>query len=374
MPSGSRRVVGMSTSPPEPAGALRIGRVAGVPVFLDRTWLLLAAFFAYSGFQSGRSQGTAVAVAYAVWLVVTIFTAVIGHEVGHALTARALGFRVHQVVATLWGGHTSYDATGSTPGRSALVALSGPAVNVGLSVAGFGVAVSSSGLVSAFAEYFGLLNALLAVFNLLPGLPLDGGAAVQSLVWAATGRRDRGLLVAGWIGRLVAAVVVGIGALPVLLGGTPDIFRIGIALFMAWILWSGATAAIRRAGFERVIETVRVADVAERAVVLPASTPLGVARTSPDLVVCLDERSVPTLVLRSVPPSVPDTTTIGAVVTRVPDENVVEIAPEDGIGPVLRAMSATGVGVVVVTRGGQVWGLVGAAAVDAAAKRSRTRT
>ena len=143
---------------------------------------------------------------------------------------------------------------------------------------------------------------------------------------------------------------------------------------MAWILWSGATAAIRRAGFERVLDTVRVADAAERVVVLPASTPLGVARTSPDLVVSLDERSVPTLVLRGVPPTIPDTTTIGAVLTRVPDDNVVEAAPEDGIGPVLRAMSATGVGVVVVTRGGQAWGLVGAAAVDAAAKRAGSRT
>ncbi len=143
---------------------------------------------------------------------------------------------------------------------------------------------------------------------------------------------------------------------------------------MAWILWTGATAAIRRAGFERVLDTVRVADAAERAVLLPSSTPLGVARTSPDLVVCLDERGLPTLVLRGVPPSVPDTTAVGAVVTRVPDDNVVEVAPEAGIGPVLRAMSATGVGVVVVTRGGEVWGLVGAAAVDAAAKRARTRT
>ncbi|QIM20875.1 hypothetical protein G7075_06575 [Phycicoccus sp. HDW14] len=213
----------MSTSPPAPTGALRIGRVAGVPVYLDRTWLLLAALFAFTGFQAGQGRGTGVAVAFAVGNVVSIFVAVVGHEVGHALTARGLGFRVHQVVATVWGGHTSFDGTGATPGRSALVALSGPFVNVVLAVAGFAVDVAASGLTSDFAWYFGYLNAALAVFNLLPGLPLDGGAAVQSLVWAVTGRRDLGLLVAGWIGRAVAVVVLVLFAgLPLLRGTAPS--------------------------------------------------------------------------------------------------------------------------------------------------------
>ncbi len=365
----------MSTSPPAPTGALRIGSVAGVPVYLDRTWLLLAALFAYTGFQAGQGRGTDVAIGFAVWNVVSIFVAVVGHEVGHALSARGLGFRVHQVVATVWGGHTSFDGTGATPGRSAVVALAGPAVNVGLSVAGFAVYAASGGLTADFAWYFGFLNALLAAFNLLPGLPLDGGAAVQSLVWAVTGRRDLGLLVAGWLGRVVAVVVlVAFVGFPLLQDGRPDLFNVVIGLAMSWILWTGATAAVRRAGLERVLDTVRVGDAAERAVVLPAETPLALARTNPDLVLCLDERSAPTLVLRSVPPSVPDSTPIGAVVTRLPDDNVVEARPEDGIGAVLQAMSATGVGVVVVTTNGRPWGLVGGEGVDAAAKRVRART
>ncbi|MBM6399622.1 site-2 protease family protein [Phycicoccus sonneratiae] len=365
----------MSTSPPAPTGALRIGRVAGVPVYLDRTWLLLAALFAYTGFQAGQWRGTGTGVAFAVGNVVSIFVAVIGHEVGHALSARGLGFRVHQVVATVWGGHTSFDGTGATPGRSAVVALAGPLVNVGLAVVGFVVAVTAGGLTADFAGYFGYLNAALAVFNLLPGLPLDGGAAVQSLVWALSGRRDLGMLVAGWIGRAVAVVVLVLfTAVPLLRGDRADLWTVAIGLLMAWILWTGATGAIRRAGLERVLDTVRVGDAAERAVVLPADTPLSVARTSPDLVVCLDERGVPSLVLRAVSPSVPDTTPLGAVVTRIPDENVVETGPDAGIGAVLRAMSATGVGVVVVTLGGAPWGLVAGEGVDAAAKRVRART
>ncbi len=375
MPSGSRRVVGMSTSPPAPVGALRIGRVATVPVYLDRTWLILGALVAFQGYRAGLVRGSGFAVAYAAWLVVSILVAVLGHEVGHALAARRLGFRVHQVVATVWGGHTSYDATGATPGRTALVALAGPLVNAVLAVAGLSLGWSDDGDLGQFAWSFGLLNALLAGFNLLPGLPLDGGAALQSLIWGLTGRRDLGLAVAGWVGRLVAiGIVVWFVVWPLATGGQPQLFDVLIGLVMAWVLWSGATAALRRGAVERVLATVRVGDVAERAVVLPAETPLAVARANPDLVLCRDERLAPSLVLRSVPPAVPETTPIGALVTRLPDDNLVEASPRDDVGAVLRAMSATGVGVVVVTVGGEPWGLVASQALDAAAKRSRGRT
>lgn len=110
----------MSTSPQAPKGALRIGRAAGVPIYLDRTWLFLAAFIAFTGYQTGAVNGQGFALAYAAWLVVVILVAVLGHEIGHAAVARMLRFRVHRIVATLWGGHTTYDGTGATPGRAGL--------------------------------------------------------------------------------------------------------------------------------------------------------------------------------------------------------------------------------------------------------------
>ena len=83
----------MSEQPRPPSGAVRLGRVAGVPVYLDRTWLLLAAFIAWTGWQAGRDLGTGTALAYAGWLVLGILLAVLGHEVAHAVSARLLGFR-----------------------------------------------------------------------------------------------------------------------------------------------------------------------------------------------------------------------------------------------------------------------------------------
>ena len=137
MPGSSRRVRAMSDEQP-PAGTLRLARVAGVPVYLDRTWLLLGAFVAWTGWQSGQNlgDGTTTAVAFAVWMVVGILVAVLGHEIAHAVAARLLGFRVHRIVATLWGGHTAYDGTGTTAGRAAVVAVAGPLANLAFAALG----------------------------------------------------------------------------------------------------------------------------------------------------------------------------------------------------------------------------------------------
>jgi Zn-dependent protease len=364
----------MSVESRPPAGALRLARVAGVPVYLDRTWLLLAAFIAWTGWQAGRDLGTATALAYALWLVVGMLVAVLGHEVAHALAARLLGFRVHRIVATLWGGHTAYDGTGTTPGRAALVAVSGPAANVVLAAGGALAMTLLPWPYSEFAWSFVILNGLLAAFNLLPGLPLDGGQLVESLVWSVSGRRDLGLVVAGWCGRALAVgVVVWFGAVP-LAQGDPDLVNLLIAGALAWILWSGATAAIRRAPLERLLLRVRPEDVIEPVAVVPAQTPVGDLVHLGRRVVALDERNLPTLLLPAPSDSTPDvatlppTTRLASVVVRLPDDCVVELAPGADVEPVLRAMATTGWGVVVVTTGGAVRGVVTSERLNAVAE------
>jgi Zn-dependent protease len=363
----------MSDESRSPAGAVRLGRVAGVPVYLDRTWLVLAGFIAWTGWQAGRDLGRGTAVAYAAWLVAGILVAVLGHEVAHAVAGRLLGFRVHRIVATLWGGHTAYDGTGTTPGRAAVIAVSGPLANLGL--AGLG-ALAMSVLPwpwSEFAWSFVVLNGLLAVFNLLPGLPLDGGQLVESLVWSVTGRRDRGMAVAGWCGRVLAALlVVGFVLLP-LSRGTLDTLDALLAGVMAWILWSGATAAIRRAPFERMLARVRPEDVTDPVLVVPATTPVGTLVGTDRRVVALDERGLPTLVLPAPGPGVPvlstldPATRLSSLVVRIPDDCVVDLPPGSTTEPVLRAMATTGQPLVVVTSAGAVVGVVTSQRLNAVA-------
>ena len=363
----------MSVPPRPPAGAVRLGQVAGVPVYLDRTWLFLAAFIAWTGWQAGRDLGTGGALAYAAWLVLGILIAVLGHEVAHALSARLLGFRVHRIVATLWGGHTAYDGTGTTPGRAAVIAVSGPVANLVLAGVGAVAMVVLPWPASQFGWSFVVLNMLLAGFNLLPGLPLDGGQLVESLVWSVTGRRDLGLVVAGWCGRLLAiGLVLWFVALP-LARGTPDVLDAVLAGVMAWILWSGATAAIRRGPYERLLARIRPEDVLDPVAVVPATTPIGELAGLGRRIVALDERGLPTLVLPEPSGDTPDLglldpgTRLASLVVRIPDACVVDLPPGSSTEPVLRAMATTGQPLVVVTSAGQVQGVVTSERLNAVA-------
>jgi Zn-dependent protease len=357
-----------------PAGALRLARVAGVPVYLDRTWLFLGAFVAWTGWQNASDLGTGGALAAAAFMVVGILVAVLGHEIAHAVAARLLGFRVHRIVATLWGGHTAYDATGSTPGRTAVIAGAGPVANLALAVVGSAMAAILPWPASRFAWLFMFLNLLLAGFNLLPGLPLDGGQLVQSLVWGVSGRRDLGLVVAGWCGRALAVGVALWYVVKPIAEGTTDYFGIGLGLVMAWILWSGATAALKRAPLERLLLRVRPEDVMDPVVVVPALTPVGELVGIGRRVVALDERGIPTLLLPEPSETSPDiatlppTTRLASLVVKVPDACVVELAPGDDAEPVLRAMATTGWGVVVVTSAGTVRGIVTSERLNAVAE------
>lgn len=360
-----------------PTGALRLARVAGVPVYLDRTWLILGAFVAWTGWQNGQNLGGGVATtaAYAVWMVVAIFVAVLGHEIAHAVSARLLGFRVHRIVATLWGGHTAYDGTGSTPGRAAVIAVSGPLTNAALAVLGWVVLQGLPYPASEFAWAFVLLNGLLAGFNLLPGLPLDGGQLVHSLVWAVSGRRDVGLVVAGWCGRVLAVgLALWFVARP-LAEGDGDLFGIGLMLVLSWILWSGASGALRRVPLERLLLRLRPEDVLDAVVVVPALTPVGELAGIRERVLALDERGLPTLLLPEPSENTPDiatlppSTRLASLVVKVPDACVVDLAPGSDAEPLLRAMASTGWGVVVVTSGGAVRGLVTSERLNAVAER-----
>jgi hypothetical protein len=103
----------------------------------------------------------------------------------------------------------------------------------------------ASGLAGNVLAYLAVANVLLAIFNVLPGIPMDGGKVLESIVWGATGNRNKGTLVAAWVGRFVAiAVVVYSLANPILQGRTPGLIDVVVALMVFSILWPAASSAI----------------------------------------------------------------------------------------------------------------------------------
>ena len=353
---------------------LPLGRFLGAPIYLAPSWFVIALIVVVIFSPTvERSAGVApplsylVAALYAVLLLISVLI----HEFAHAAAASALGLPVHAIVANLWGGHTQYGDESPTPGRSAFVAVAGPLANVVLTVVG--LAALFAGLAPRGGVAYPLLialvfsNGFVAAFNLAPGLPLDGGRVVESLVWAVSGRRSTGTVVAGWCGRLVALAVVGWMVIrPLLLGVVPDLFTLAWTLMIAVLLWQGASSAIALARIRTRADRLRLVEHVQPATALHADDTtwmeLDPRRTGP--LVALDDAGRPVGVadpstLASVlgAPSRPRPGTPLRAVVTVLDPVVVLPLEADG-EHVLQVLAATPAHVyVVVDRSGAVVGL-----------------
>lgn len=275
----------MSSRARHPEG-WQVGRLAGVPVVLARSWFVAAAvivlFFGptVTRLVPGVSSTTAYAVAfgYALLLLVSVLV----HELAHALAARATGLPATRIVITLWGGHTQFEAESSTPGRSFLVAVVGPLSNALLAVpAGLAAAALPRGSLLTLTLFaVAITNAFVAAFNLVPGLPLDGGRLLEALVWRVTGNRHTGTVVAGWGGRLAAVALVLWAVSPVLRGEQPSLLRVVWAALLGALLWSGAGQAIRSGTLRRRAPQADVDRLALPVSRVPASASLAEAVTA----------------------------------------------------------------------------------------------
>ncbi|GAB7189542.1 hypothetical protein NUM3379_02480 [Kineococcus sp. NUM-3379] len=324
---------------PAPHGGLLLGRVRGVPVQLSGSWFLFAlvitvAFAPRVGSLVSPAATYAVAFGYAVLLLLSV----LAHEVGHAVVARAAGMRVTGITLNVWGGHTSFADETPGPGRSFLVAVAGPVANALLAVAAWALlgTLEPFTVTALLVRALLVANVLVAAFNLLPGLPLDGGHLLEALVWRVSGDRLTGTTVAAWGGRVVAAgILVAAVALPLAAGGRPELFSVVWAGIFSALLWHWAGEALRSARARRrppvsagqllrpaiaVPVGATVADVVDRA---PA------AGRPPEIVLVTDD---------GVPVAVVD----GAALQRVPVERrrglrVGATARALGPRPVLRA-------------------------------------
>ena len=260
---------------PQRSKGFVIGRVAGAPVIVTRSWFLAAFVLTilYVPTVEARLPGLgAGGYAVAFVFVLLLFGSVFLHETAHALVARARGQRVTELAVTLWGGHTAYTGGLGRPLDGFLVAVVGPLTNLVLA-AGFWVAYEASPVmnVPTFLLWSGFVsNALVGAFNLLPGLPLDGGQILESLVWTVTGKRTTGTIVAGWVGRVVAVgVLVWALALPFALGARPSFTNVLLSALVGALLWSGAGAAITNGRRREAVAGLSAATLARPALLVP---------------------------------------------------------------------------------------------------------
>jgi len=285
-----RSIDGVADSAPRAEGerapasrrpGMPVGRPFGIPVYISPSWFLVAV--AITVMFEGQARRVAdvpfsyaVAFAYAVLLYGSVFV----HELSHAVTARLFGMPVRSVTLHLLGGETAIERDSPTPGREFVIAFAGPVVN--LVLAGLGAAVQllvplppvGALLVAALT----VTNLLVGLFNLLPGLPLDGGRLVRAVVWKITGRSGHGTVAAAWVGRGVAVLTLGAGAVLAAgsLGGLSWLSLLWSALVAAFI-WMGAGHALRAERMRARIPALQARRLARRAALVTADLPVAEA-------------------------------------------------------------------------------------------------
>ncbi|WP_229716033.1 site-2 protease family protein [Mangrovihabitans endophyticus] len=258
----------------------------GIPLYLSPSMYLLALLVTvvYGGYAESE-LGVAAPASYLIGLgfVACLLGSVLLHELGHALTARRHGIGVRGITLELLGGYTEMDRDAPRPRVDALVALAGPAVSVLLGAIAATAAwlLPDRTVVGQLAFQLAASNLLVAVFNVLPGLPLDGGRALRAGVWALLGDRDRATEVAGWAGRLIALVTA---ALVITLYQLQLITLFGLVfiLLVVFTLWQGAGQSIRLARMTRRFPLIDLRRLAKPIFAVPSGTPLAEAQRRRD--------------------------------------------------------------------------------------------
>lgn len=269
-----------------PSPGLLLFRFAGVPVLLSPSWWIGSAavvvLYAPMVERFLPDAGALTAVLLAGAFAVLLGASVLAHELGHCVVALRLGLPVRRLRLFLLGGLAEVVRNPRKPGQEGLIAAAGPAVSVVLALlfAALAVVVPADGALWLLIAECAVANLAVAVFNLLPGLPLDGGRLLRAGVWAVSGRRSvgtRAAVVGGW---LVAGLLV-MWALIGLAQDSPDRWlRLGVCAITAWFVVAGASgelAADRRQGWP---EGLLLTDVIRPVLQLPAESPVAAAVTA----------------------------------------------------------------------------------------------
>lgn len=247
---------------------VRLGRVAGIPVGIHWSvlviMLLLAQVLAVSILPAG-APGLSAVVYWAVALVVTalFLLALLAHEMSHALVARRFGVRVRRITLWLLGGVAELDGEAPHARGDLLIALAGPATSM-LCALAFGAAtavaeaVGASALAVAALAWLAVVNAVLAVFNLLPGAPLDGGRVLRAALWWIRGDRVAAQRAASFTGMVLGWVLAFAGLSQLLLAG--DLSGLWLVL-VGWFLAAAARAEDADARVKGALVGVRVGEI-----------------------------------------------------------------------------------------------------------------
>jgi len=242
----------------------QVGSIFGIPLLIDSSWFIILALFTFSNYArfSAEDLPTTTAWIAGLALSLSLFGSVLLHELGHSLAALSQGIKVNSITLFLFGGIAAIDRESKTPGQAFQVAIAGPAVSLGLFVVLtlFHQWVPLGNPTGTIVQELAQINVVLAIFNMIPGLPLDGGQVLKALVWKVTGSRLKGLRWAANSGKLLGWMAIALGFFLYLQGAVGGLW-IGL---IGWFVVSNASSYSRVADLQEAVGSLQASNAMTR--------------------------------------------------------------------------------------------------------------
>jgi Zn-dependent protease/CBS domain-containing protein len=349
-----------------------LGRIFGIPIGLDYSWFLIFALLTWSlatSYYPTEAKNWPVAQYWIVGGATTVlmFVSVLLHELGHSVVAMRYKIPVRSITLFIFGGVSQIGTEMPSPKAEFWTAIAGPATSFALALL-FSLlqpVVGAFAPLLVLAKYLAYINGSLALFNLIPGFPLDGGRIFRALVWGRTHNLRRATLVAANLGRFIAYLFIVLGVWQMVTGN----FGNGLWIaFIGWFLESAAASHVRQQTILDLLAGHHVSDAMRRDYTLvdPDTTLeqlvnehiLGSGRRS--LVVEQNGRVVGLLTLHDIKNFLRSNwSTTTAAQAMIPAEKMKRIQPEAELVTALEEMDRDGVNQLPVMVGDQIQGLLG---------------
>jgi Zn-dependent protease/predicted transcriptional regulator len=191
----------------------KIGSLFGIPLFLDPLWFVILGLATLNFGVAYQEWGTTIAWSAGLVMALLLFASVLLHELGHSLAARSQGIKVNSITLFLFGGIAAIEEESKTPAKAFQVAIAGPLVSIALFlllrlVAHF---IPSGNVYTMMVGDLARINLVVALFNLIPGLPLDGGQVLKAALWQVTGNRFQAVHWAAKAGQILGYSAIALG-------------------------------------------------------------------------------------------------------------------------------------------------------------------
>ncbi len=280
-------------------GGIVVARPFGIPVYVSPYWFIIAGVFIiiYANDLSATLSGSMRYVIAAAF-VVLLYVSVLVHELSHSVVARGYGLPVRRILLYPLGGISEIEREAPTPGREFAVAGAGPALSLALGAIGWGLAqLVQDGVAGALIRQLMVANVIVGIFNLLPGLPLDGGRMLRAVIWKITKKPTTATFAAAWVGRALALALLAIPFFSGSLAGGDIVSTLWVVVIAAF-MWTGATQSIKATRFRERLPALQARRLARKAISVAANTPLAEAIRQADeagarAVVVVDHDSKP---------------------------------------------------------------------------------